>query len=61
MKRWPKFKCCCTVCHKLRIVTPLYETTKEEREEMGRTYVCSDCSPAFAERPPTRGPLGYAP
>lgn len=42
MKRWPKFKCNCTICHKLRIVQPCFPTTKEERAEMARTYVCSD-------------------
>jgi len=43
MKRWPKVRCHCTVCRKLRIVTPLYPTTRPERQEIARTYVCSDC------------------
>lgn len=43
MKRWPKFKCRCTACDDLCIVKPLYPTTKAERVEMARTYVCADC------------------
>jgi hypothetical protein len=50
MKRYPKVRCICVTCLKLRIVTPLYETTKAEREAMSRTYVCSDCTP----KPPVK-------
>jgi hypothetical protein len=41
-KRWPRFPVTCTVCKKLRYCTPCFPTTKEERAEMARTYVCTD-------------------
>ncbi len=40
--RPPKVKVYCSVCRKLRIVQPLYPTTKQEREAMKVGYVCSD-------------------
>ena len=38
----PKVKVICSVCHKLRIVQPLYPTTKAERDAIKIGYVCSD-------------------
>lgn len=42
MKRFPKIRCICVRCQKLRIVTPLYPTTREERRKLAAEYVCSD-------------------
>lgn len=41
--KWPKIRCYCIKCKLLRIVKPLYETTKAEREQIKLEYICSDC------------------
>lgn len=38
-----RIPCYCRKCHLLRIVTPLYKTTPDERLRIQRNYVCSDC------------------
>lgn len=45
MKRYSKIKTYCTVCRKLRIVTPLYKVSEEERNNIKNKYVCTDCTP----------------
>jgi hypothetical protein len=41
-----RLKCVCVACRRLRFVTPLYPTSKAERDVMKSSYTCADCEPS---------------